>query len=61
MGSDNSNGEVDVSNSRDTHIKRGITYWEYNMFGMEAQIEMCVGYLSTSRGELAANLMFSFS
>ena len=44
--SDNNDGEVDVSNSRNTNMKRGITYQVY-MFGMEAPREMCAGHLSS--------------
>ena len=51
--SDNSDGEVDVSNSRDTHYEERNNLPGIYIFGMEALTEMCVGHLSSpSHGDL---------
>ena len=60
LWSDNTEGKVDVSNSRDTH------YEERNnlpgvYFRMEALTEMCVGHLSSpSRKEFIVNFKVLF-
>ena len=55
VASDNSDGEVDVSNSRDTHYEEKDNLPVY-MFGMEALTEMRVGHLaSPSHGELVVD------